>query len=171
MMGTFHPTYASLAWVIKSTLMLVHTHKRLFRAIVVLMAWKWIWLTRFQSRDLRSLLALMSAIVPHREGQGSGSRPSGNHPYVQGSHGSSCEREVAPSGRYARPDRNGGVYQPDKIFIACPRTGHVAANCNNLAIVLFIKKYKQQILDNMKKWLKSEWVKHWTDSLGNPLPA
>jgi hypothetical protein len=63
MMGTFHPTYASWAWLIISTLMLVHAHTLLFRAFVELLAWKWKWLTRCQSRDLRLLLASMPAIV------------------------------------------------------------------------------------------------------------
>ncbi len=40
MMSTFHPTYASWAWLIKSTLMLVHVHTGLFRAFVELLAWK-----------------------------------------------------------------------------------------------------------------------------------
>jgi hypothetical protein len=73
-----------------------------------------------------------------REGRGSGSRPSSNQPYVQGGHGSSCK--VTQRGHYAHPDWNGGAYQTDKICNACRRTGHVAANCDILAIALFIKK-------------------------------
>jgi hypothetical protein len=42
------------------------------------------------------------------------------------------------------------------------------ANCNVLAIALFIKKYKRPISDNMIDQLVSDWVKHWKDSLGNP---
>jgi hypothetical protein len=38
MMDTFHPTYASWAWLIKSTLMLVHVHTWLFRVFFKLLA-------------------------------------------------------------------------------------------------------------------------------------
>jgi hypothetical protein len=107
------------------------------------------------------------SLAPHWEGRGSGPRPSGNRPYVQGGRGSSCK--VAPCGHYARPDRNGGAYQPGKICNACQCTGHVKANCNVLAIALFIEKYKRHISNNMKDCLESEWVKHWKDSLGNPI--
>ncbi len=60
------------------------------------------------------------------------------------------------------------MYQPDKICNACQCTGHVAADCNVLAIALFIKKYKRHISNDMKDWLEAEWLKHWKDSLGNP---
>ncbi len=63
MMGTFHPTYASWAWLIKSTIMLVHAHMLLFYAFLETLAWKWIWLTRCQSRDLHLLLASTLAKV------------------------------------------------------------------------------------------------------------
>ncbi len=85
---------------------------------------------------------------------------------MQGGSGSS--REAAPRRHYARPDRNGRAYQQDKICNACQCIGHVAVNCNILAIALFIEKYKQHILDNIKDCLESEWVKRWKDLLGNP---
>jgi hypothetical protein len=58
--GTFNPTYASWAWLIKSTLTLVHVYMQLFHVFVELLA---LWLTRCQSRDFCLLLALLPAII------------------------------------------------------------------------------------------------------------
>ncbi len=58
---------------------------------------------------------------------------------------------------FACPDKNRGEYRLDIICDACRQTGHVAANCDVLAIALFIKKYKRDIPDNMKDQIESNW--------------
>ena len=51
---------------------------------------------------------------------------------------------------------------------ACRRTGHVAANCDVLAIALFIEKYKRDLTGDTKDRIESEWLGRWKDSIGNP---
>ena len=71
-------------------------------------------------------------------------------------------------GRFTCPDRNDGPYRPDTICDACHRTGHVAANCDVLAIALFIKKYKWDLLDDVKDRIKTDWVARWRSAISNP---
>jgi hypothetical protein len=40
-------------------------------------------------------------------------------------------------------------------------------NCNVLAIALFIEKYKQDIPDNMKDKIESDWLARWKGSIEN----
>jgi hypothetical protein len=51
---------------------------------------------------------------------------------------------------------------------ACRRTGHVAANCDVLAIALFIEKYKKDLSADVKDRIESDWIARWRGSLGNP---
>ena len=51
---------------------------------------------------------------------------------------------------------------------ACRRTGHVAANCDVLAIALFIEKYKKDLSADVKDRIESDWITRWRGSLGNP---
>jgi hypothetical protein len=99
---------------------------------------------------------------PPRDGCG-GCPPLGPSCYppcldIQG--GRDC-RQPPPGAQcscFARPNSNRGKYHPDIICDACWQSGHVAANCNVLAIALVIEKYKQDIPDNKKEKIKSEWL-------------
>ena len=71
-------------------------------------------------------------------------------------------------GRFACPDRNDGQCRPDTICDACRRTGHVVANCDVLAIALFIKKYKRDLSDDVKDKIEMDWVACWRSAIGNP---
>jgi len=96
-------------------------------------------------------------------------RPGGSRPVVQG--GRDAVRQGFPQtskGRYARPDRNGGELSPSTICDACRRTGHVAANCDVLAIALFIEKYKKDLPADTKDRIESDWITRWKSALGNP---
>jgi len=53
-------------------------------------------------------------------------------------------------------------------YVACRRSGHVATNCDVLAIALFIEKYKRDLLDDVKDRIETDWVAHWRLALGNP---
>ena len=75
---------------------------------------------------------------------------------------------TTPRGRYARPDRNGGDLHPSMVCDACHRTGHVTANCDVLAIALFIEKYKKDLSADMKDRIESDWLALWRGSLRNP---
>ena len=66
------------------------------------------------------------------------------------------------------PDLNDCPYRPDMICDACRRTGHVAANCDVLAIALFIEKYKQDLSDDVKERIETDWVASWHSAIGNP---
>ena len=86
---------------------------------------------------------------------------------MQGGRGNG--RTERPSrGRFTRPDRNDGPYRPDTICDACRRSGHVAANCDVLAIALFIEKYKRDLLNDVKDRIETDWVACWRSAIGNP---
>ncbi len=98
-----------------------------------------------------------------------GTRPPHNQPYVQGGCGGGRPPPTAPhQGCYARPDHNKGNWDPTTICDACRCTGHVAAKCNMLAMVIFLDKYKWDMLDDMKDKMESEWLERWKGALGNP---
>jgi hypothetical protein len=44
----------------------------------------------------------------------------------------------------------------------------MAANCDMLAMVIFLDKYKRDMLDDMKDKMELEWLEHWKGALGNP---
>ena len=90
-------------------------------------------------------------------------------PFVQGGRiGGRPGRYPAQRGRFVRPDRNGGDFRPDVICDACRRKGHVAANCDVLAIALFIEKYKRDLSDDAKDRIESGWIERWRLAVGNP---
>jgi hypothetical protein len=82
---------------------------------------------------------------PSHENQGSrepqGARPFQSRPYIQG--GRDDGWTPPQRGRFARPDWNKGGWGPKIICDACCRTGHVAANCDMLAMAIFLDKYKR----------------------------
>ena len=97
------------------------------------------------------------------------SHPGGYRHVVQGGRdGGRARSTPTPRGRYARPDRNGGDLHPSVVCDACCRTGHVAANCDVLAIALFIEKYKKDLSADVKDRIESDWLARWRGSLGNP---
>jgi len=73
-----------------------------------------------------------------------------------------------PRGRFVRPDRNGCKWDPDLICDACRRSGHIAAQCDMLAIAIFIKKYKKEASADTKDKLEEAWLARWKSELGNP---
>ena len=92
---------------------------------------------------------------------------SASCPFVQSGRGNG--RPGLPQrGCFTRPDRNDGPYCPDAVCDACRRTGHVAANCDVLAIALFIEKYKRDLSDEVKDKIESEWLARWRSAVGNP---
>jgi hypothetical protein len=104
-----------------------------------------------------------------REYNRDGSRPGGSRPLVQGGRdGGSGRSNPTPWGRYACPDCNGGDLNPTVVCDACRRTGHVAANCDVLAIALFIEKYKKDLSPDVKDRIELDWLARWRGSLGNP---
>ena len=107
--------------------------------------------------------------APYRDNRGGRGTPRHGvtRPFVQGGRGHG--RTEHPSrGRFTRPDRNDGPYRPDTICDACRRTGHVAANCDVLAIALFIEKYKRDLSDDVKDRIETDWVARWRSAIGNP---
>ena len=90
-----------------------------------------------------------------RGGRGD-SRQGASRPFVQGGRGNGGRTGCPSRGRFTRPDRNDGPYCPDTICDACRCTGHVAANCDVLAIALFIEKYKRELSDDVKDRIESD---------------
>ena len=108
---------------------------------------------------------------PYRDGRAGrgGSHLGASSPFVQGGRGNGRPGRPPPTrGRFTRPDRNDGPYRPDTVCDACRRTGHVAANCDVLAIALFIEKYKRDLSEDVKDKIESEWVARWRSAIGNP---
>jgi len=73
-----------------------------------------------------------------------------------------------PCRRFVRPDHNGRKWDPDLICDACRRSGHIAAQCEMLAIAIFIKKYKKEASADMKDKIKEAWLARWKSEPGNP---
>jgi hypothetical protein len=73
-----------------------------------------------------------------------------------------------PRGRFVRPDQNGRKWDPDLICDACHRSGHIAAQCDMLAIAIFIKKYKKEASPDMMDKIEEAWLARWKGELGNP---
>jgi len=68
-----------------------------------------------------------------------------------------------------RPDRNRRGFLPHVQCDACKRVGHVATNCDMLAMALFLDKYVQQSLSvEDKKTVESTWLRKHKDRLGLP---
>jgi hypothetical protein len=107
--------------------------------------------------------------APYRDSRGGrgDSRLGASRPFVQGGRGNGCTGRPQ-RGRFTRPDRNDGPYCLDTVCNACRRTGHVAANCDVLAIALFIEKYKRDLWDEVKDKIELEWLAHWRSAVGNP---
>jgi hypothetical protein len=108
-----------------------------------------------------------------RDGRGSqepfDAHPPHNQPYIQGScRGGRPPPTALQWGCYAWLDHNKDNWNPTTICDARHCTGHVAANCDMLAMTIFLDKYKWDMLDDMKDKMESEWLEHWKGALGNP---
>lgn len=76
---------------------------------------------------------------------------------------------VTPQGRYNRPDQRRRPNQQGVQCAACKRLGHEAANCDMLAIGLFIDRYtKQDLSASDRDAIEQQWLKQWKDKLGMP---
>ena len=71
-------------------------------------------------------------------------------------------------GRYARPDHNRRPYDPDVTCAACKRRGHLATNCDMLAMALFLEKYNKLLTRTDRDKIESAWLARWKENLGNP---
>ena len=72
-------------------------------------------------------------------------------------------------GRFARPDRNRRIYDPDVTCAACRQCGHPASCCDMLAMALFLEKYMKRDLSKLEREkVESAWLDRWKDRLGNP---
>jgi hypothetical protein len=75
----------------------------------------------------------------------------------------------APTGRYTRPDQRRRPFKPGVQCSACKRIGHEAANCDMLAIALFIDRFtKNDLTATDKDRLEQQWLARWKDKLGMP---
>ncbi len=69
-----------------------------------------------------------------------------------------------------RPDRNRREFLPDVQCDACKRVGHVATNCDMLAMALFLdRNVRQSLSDEDKSKVESAWLHKHKDQLGLPL--
>ena len=76
---------------------------------------------------------------------------------------------ATPQGRYNRPDQRRRPFQQGIQCAACKRIGHEAANCDMLAIGLFIDRYtKQELSASDRDAIEQQWLKRYKDRLGMP---
>ncbi len=73
-----------------------------------------------------------------------------------------------PQGRFARPDQRRRAYKPGVQCDACKRLGHDAANCDMLAIALYIDRYIKDTTDQDRSAIESRWIEKWNAKLGQP---
>jgi hypothetical protein len=75
----------------------------------------------------------------------------------------------SPRDRSIRPDRNRWGFLPDVQCEACKRVGHVATDCDMLAMALYLDKYVRQSLSyDDKSKVESAWLRKHQDRLGLP---
>jgi hypothetical protein len=68
-----------------------------------------------------------------------------------------------------RPDRNRRPFLPDVQCDACKCVRHVAKHCDMLATAICLERYmKNDLSASTRHTIKQEWLKQWTDRLGNP---
>ena len=91
------------------------------------------------------------------------SKQDNNAREIQG--GRRFGRNPGPRGQYPRPGLH-GPYIPSVSYEACCCTGHITANCNVLAIALFIKKYKRDMDSESKDDLEQAWLSQWRKTGG-----
>jgi hypothetical protein len=74
-----------------------------------------------------------------------------------------------PQGWYTRPDQHRRPFKPRVQCAACKHLGHEAANCNMLAIALFINRYTKKEMSK-SNWTDIEhiWLGRWKEKVGMP---
>jgi hypothetical protein len=73
----------------------------------------------------------------------------------------------SPRDRSIRPNRNRRGFLPDVQCEACKRVGHVATDCDMLAMALYLDKYvRQSLSDNDKSKVESAWLHKHQNCLG-----
>jgi hypothetical protein len=100
--------------------------------------------------------------------------PHGNRgatPRFGNRYGNRKDRPLAgtPQGRYNRPNQRRRPFKPGVQCAACKQPGHEAANCNMLAIALFINRYTKKELSKTD-WtdIEHKWLGCWKEKLGMP---
>jgi hypothetical protein len=67
------------------------------------------------------------------------------------------------------PDQKHHGFLPSLLCDVCKRIGHVATNCNMLAMAIYLDKYiKQSLLEEDKCKIESSWLSMWKEKLGQP---
>ncbi len=75
----------------------------------------------------------------------------------------------SPCDRSIHPDRNCRGFLPDVQCEACKWVGHVATDCDMLAMALYLDKYvRQSLSDNNISKVESSWLRKHQDCLGLP---
>jgi hypothetical protein len=73
------------------------------------------------------------------------------------------------SGWLARPDPNRHPFLEGVQCAACRRAGHVAKQCNMLAIAICLERYmKKDLSMSLRDAIEQEWLAKWKECLGNP---
>ena len=107
-----------------------------------------------------------TGLRPQRYGDRYGDRGKGQHDGGDRGKGPPVPTQ---QGRYNRPDQRRRPFQQGVQCAACKRLGHEAANCDMLAIALFIDRYtKQDLSATDKDALEQQWLKRWKEKLGMP---
>ncbi len=74
-----------------------------------------------------------------------------------------------PQGCFARPDQRRRSYLPGVQCEACKCIGHEAANCDMLAVALFVDRYtKADLSEADRSSIEQKWIARWKDKLGHP---
>jgi hypothetical protein len=74
-----------------------------------------------------------------------------------------------PQGQIARPDRRRCPFLHGVQCNACKHIGHEAANCNMLAVTLFVDWYtKADLSDAQHSKIEQDWLARWKEELGRP---
>ena len=108
--------------------------------------------------------------MPERRFEGRDYGRGAPRPSPQEAHRGSPRRPTrdGPRGRYAWPDHNRRQWDPDITCAACKQRGHPAANCDMLAMALFLDKYTLLMSNVDRDKLEKAWLLRWKENLGNP---
>ncbi len=81
-----------------------------------------------------------------------------------------CEhRRPVGLGWLARLDRNQHPFLEGVQCAACGRAGHIAKQCDMLAMAICLERYmKKELSTSFCDAIKQEWLGKWKDRLGNP---
>jgi hypothetical protein len=72
-------------------------------------------------------------------------------------------------GQYAQPDHNRWAWDSKIVRDACKQQGHSAANCNMLAMALFLEKHvKVSMTPSTCNRIEVAWLQRWKETLDNP---